>query len=118
MEQSKSLSRWRFDLNRGNKKTWAAFYQDLLGVQPSSYPRFYRALNLYGFWSMFEAIVESSDRELTGDPLSYVITVAKNKWKEGEQQAQQDESYLSEIEEAKERSKKANEELAKRLKNL
>jgi hypothetical protein len=118
MEQSKPLSRWRFDLNRGTKKTWLAFYQELLGTPASSIPRFYRALNNYGFWPMFEAIVESSERDLTGDPLSYVIAVAKNKWKEVEQQDEQDESYLSDIEAAKERSRKENEELAARLKSL
>lgn len=115
MEQSKSLSRWRFDLQRGTKKTWAAFYQDFLGVQPSSFPRFYKAINNYGFWPMFEAISESGERELTGDPLNYVIKVAANKWKESEQEIEKDEEYLSGINDAVERSKKQNEELASKL---
>lgn len=114
-ETSKSLSRWRFDLQRGDKKTWLAFYNDLLGKPVSSFPRFYRALKNYGDWPLFEAIVESSDRDLNGDPLSYVIAVAKNKWKESEQESDLDQGYISEIDEAKERSKKQNEELAKKL---
>lgn len=118
MEQSKPLSRWRFDLNRGNKKTWLAFYRELLGTPASSIPRFYKALNNYGFWPMFEAIVATSEKEIEGDPLNYVLKVASVKWKEGEQLEEQDEAYLSDIEAAKERSKKANEELAKKLNAL
>ncbi len=115
MEQGKSLSRWRFELQSVGKKHWPVFYSEMLGVQVSSYPRLYKALNNYGFWPLFEAIVESSDRELTGDPLNYVIAVAKNKWKEGEQIDESDEAYMADIEEAKEKSRKENDELQKRL---
>jgi hypothetical protein len=116
MEQSKSLSRWRFDLQRGGKKAWAGFYQDFLGAQPSSYPRFYKAINNYGFWPMFDAIVESSDRELNGDPLNYVLKVAANKWKESEQEDENTEGYISDIEKAKEVNRQANDRLAEKIK--
>lgn len=118
MDESKSLSRWRFDLQRGGNKAWLAFFKEYLGTPVSSIPRFYRALKNYGFWPMFEAIVESSDRDLTGDPLNYVVAVAKNKWKEREQEDENTETYLSDIEKAKERSKRDNDELAKKLNRI
>lgn len=115
MEQSKSLSRWRFELQSIGKKQWVVFYREMLGRQPTSIPRLYKALNQYGFWPLFEAIVATSDKEFDTDPFNYVIKVAQNKWKESEEQDVQDESYISEIDAAKDRSKKANDELAKKL---
>jgi hypothetical protein len=118
MEQAKPLSRWRFELQSIGKRHWPVFYREFLGVPASSIPRLYKALNNYGFWPLFEAIVESSDRELTGDPLNYVIAVAKNKWKEKEQESETDEAYLSEIDAAKRHSQQRNEELARKLKKV
>lgn len=115
VEQTKTLSRWRFDLQRGNKKVWLAFYSDMLGVQASSIPRLYKALNLYGFWPLFEAIVAASDKDLDGDPLNYVLKIASNKWKEKEQEDENGDEYISDIEAAKIRSKQANEELARKI---
>lgn len=118
MDEAKPLSRWRFELQSIGKKHWAVFYREFLGVPPSSLPRLYKALNNYGFWPLFEAIVESSERELTGDPLNYVLVVARNKWKEVEQEDSDSESYKSELDEAKKRSQLQNEELAKKLKKV
>jgi|OpeIllAssembly_1097287.scaffolds.fasta_scaffold489875_2 hypothetical protein len=118
MEEAKPLSRWRFELQSIGKKHWLVFYREMLGTPASSIPRLYRALNNYGFWPLFEAIVDSSERELTGDPLNYVVAVAKNKWKEAEEEDSNSEVYISEIEEAKKKSQQQNEELAKKLKKV
>lgn len=116
MEQSKPLSKWRFELQSIGKKHWATFYREFLGVSPSSLPRLYKALNNYGFWPLFEAIVATSEKDFgTSDPLNYVVAVAKNKWKESEQEHEDDEEYNAELDEAKARSKKQNDELAKKL---
>lgn len=119
MEQSKTLSRWRFELQSIGKKQWPIFYSAMLGRSASSYPRLYKALNNYGFWPLFEAIVASADKDFgEGDPLNYVLAVAKNKWKEAEEEAEVDETYTSELRAAKERSMKQNEELARKLSKL
>lgn len=119
MEQSKPLSRWRFELQSIGKKHWLVFYREMLGTSASSIPRLYKALNNYGFWPMFEAIVATSDKDFEGsDPLNYVIKVAQNKWKEGEEIEEQDETYMSDIEAAKEKSRKDNEALERRLRKV
>lgn len=87
----------------------------MLGESVESVPRLYKALNLYGFWPLFEAIIETSGRDLNAGKLNYVIAVAKNKWKESEQIEEQDEAYKAAIEEAKQKSKKENDELAHKL---
>lgn len=113
--EDQSLTRWKLDI-QANKQAWLGFYRFFLGSRVSSYPRFWKAVNMYGFYPMFEAIVESSNRSLEGDPLNYVLRVASNKWKEA--QLQQDESYgyKESIDRAKEISHKKNLELAKRVK--
>ena len=89
-----------------------------MGTPPSSIPRLYKALNNYGFWPLFEAIVASSEKVFESDPLNYVIKVASNKWKEQEAIDEDDEDYASDIDAAKKRSEKENEALAKKLATL
>ena len=115
-EEGKSLDRWRYEIKVYGKPHWLRFYQDLMGQAASSNMRFFRALKLYGDWPMFEAIVASSDKDLTGDKLNYVVTVAKNIWKEQQQERDAETDYLDVIESAKEASHKQNEALARKLK--
>lgn len=115
-QEEKSLSEWRAELKRHGKPHWLTFYAVLMGVPVSSSPRFYRALKLYGDWPMTEAIVAASTAKLTGDPLNYVLKICSNKWKEMQQDEDEEDGYLEEIERIKEASHKQNEEMAKKLK--
>jgi hypothetical protein len=116
--EEKPLSRWRFELQSIGKRHWLVFYKEMLGEPVENIPRLYKALNMYGFWPLFEAIVETSNRDLNAGKQNYVIAVAKNKWKEKEQESETDEAYLSEIDEAKRHSQQRNEELARKLKKV
>lgn len=115
-DEVKSLSSWRLDLQRYGKKQWLVFYQTFLALPVSNIPRFYKALNLYGDWAMFESIVACSDADINGDPLNYVLAVTKSKWKEQQQDADEEVQYLAEVEAAKKASQARNDELAKKLK--
>ncbi len=115
MNESKSLDRWRFELQSIGKKHWLTFYKDMLGVNASSVPRLYKALNLYGDWALFEAIISSSDKDLNGDPLNYVIAVTKNIWKEKQEEQDREDEYSAKIREAKEKSEEANKALEEKL---
>jgi hypothetical protein len=115
-DEVKSLSSWRLDLQRFGRKHWLVFYKTLLASPVSSIPRFYRLINLYGEWAVFEAIVATSTAQITGDPLPYVTKVASSKWKEAQQDEEEESKYLEEIEAAKKLSQKKNDELAKKLK--
>jgi hypothetical protein len=113
--EEKSLDRWSFEIRTIGKKHWGRFYENFLGSAPSNMPRFYKAVNNYGMVRMMEAIVEASNRNLTGDPLNYVLKVASEKWKESERENEKDSDYADTINRAKEISLRKNEALAKRI---
>lgn len=116
MEESQNLTRWKQSLKVNGKKTWAVFYKEFLGVPPSSLPRLYRAVNLYGDDIVFDAIVDSSWRDLQGDPLNYVMKVASEKWKEHQAEIDGADDYQRAIDAAKEQSLEKNRALEKKLK--
>ncbi len=111
----KSLDRWRFEIKTIGKKHWLLFYETFMGVSASSPTKLYRAVNLYGDWPVFEAIVESSNRELGADPLMYVLKVAHGKWKTSQQEEDANAEYVDSIERAKEITLQHNAQLAKKL---
>lgn len=117
-DSTKSLDRWRFELKSIGRKHWLTFYKELLGSNASSIPRLYKTINLYGEEIVFDAIVSSSDKELTGDPLNYVVAVAKSLWKEEQAKKDQEDEYDKNIRAAKEESEKANEALRQKLEKL
>jgi hypothetical protein len=114
-EHTKPLSEWRADIQRHGRKHWLVFYKAMLDQAVSSSSRFYKALSLYGDWAIFESIVASSNAQLTGDKLNYVIKVAANKWKEMQLDEEQEEAYQKEIREAIRISQEKNQELARKL---
>ena len=114
-DRVKSLTAWRLDIRRYGKKSWLAMYKAFMGQPVSNIPRFYKAVNLYGDEAMLDAIIDSSDQNVKGDPLNYVLAVARNKWKEAEKEIEELESYLSDIIKAKELTEKKNRELAEKL---
>lgn len=116
MEQAKSLDRWLFEIKSIGKKHWLVFYEAMLG-QPCSNPmRFYRAINLYGELVVLEAIVDSSNQDLQGDKINYVIKVASNKWKTNQQQNFATAEYEAAIDAAKKATLSRNKSLESKLK--
>jgi hypothetical protein len=77
--------------------------------------RLFRAVNLYGFWPVFEAIVDSGTRDLTGDPQNYVLKVASNKFKESQEALNEETAAANAIEQSKKATQQANKALEKRV---
>jgi hypothetical protein len=115
LTEEKSLSQWRFEIKRYGKTQFAKFYLAMLSFPISSYPRFYKALNQYGDFILFEAIVAASDRTFDFDPLNYVLKIAYNKWKESEEELDASEEYEAQIDKAKKESRRHSDELQKKL---
>ena len=113
-ETPKSLDTWAQEISK-SKASWVGFYAEMLGVRPSNIPRLFKSVNMYGFWPVFEAIIDSSTRELTGDPLNYVLKVASNKWREERERQDEEASYQSSVQLSKASSKQANTNLEKRI---
>lgn len=113
-EQPKSLDTWAADINK-SRSNWPAFYNEMLGVRVSSIPRLFRAVNLYGFYPVFEAIVETSARSIQGDPINYVLKVASNKWREENESKSEEASYADSVKQSQASSIKANTQLEKRI---
>ena len=119
MTEGKSLAQWRFEIKTVGKKHWGVFYNDMLGKPPSNYPRFYKAILMYGDLHMFEAIVLASNQEnLTGDPLAYTCKIAHTLWKTEQQQIDTNDNYEREISKATLQSRAANEALEKKLQKI
>jgi hypothetical protein len=114
-EETKPLAAWRLELRKFGKPHWLRFYSEFMGCAVSDFSRFYRHLNLYGEWAMFEAIVSASAATLTGDPLAYVLTVARNKWREEQQSLEDDEANEAKVKKLIEDTAKRNDALAKKL---
>lgn len=114
-EEVKSLSAWRLEIKRVGRKHWLVLYNTFMGVPVTAHARFYNAINMYGEWAMFEAIIAASAMELKGDPFNYVMKVAANKWKEMQLDEDAESTYKEQIEAQKKETLKQNAELAKKL---
>ena len=118
MTEEQNLTRWKHSIKVNGKKTWAAFYREFLGVPPTSLPRLYRAVNLYGDDIVFEAIIDSSWRDLTGDPQNYIMKVASEKWKSHQAEIDGEDDYKKSLEQAREQTLEHNRALEKKLKKV
>lgn len=116
--EEKSLSRWRFELKSLPKKHWNVFYAHFLGVQISSFQKFYRALKLYGDMAVFEAVLAAARQSIEGDPLNYVLKITHSLWKEEQLALDKELDDQKRAEEAVDITKKRNKELAKKLSKL
>ena len=70
---------------------------------------------MYGDWPLFEAIIATSNADITGDPLNYVLKVTHIKWKEEQITEDASDDYLQTIQDSIKQNEKLNEELAKKL---
>lgn len=102
-------------LIEGGQEAWETFYKEKVFHAISDLDRFNRALSEYGPWPMYEAIIITSIKKLSMDPLSYVLAVAHSKWKEQEFPSEEDARYAIRLEQAKMESQEFNEELSKKI---
>ncbi len=116
--EEKTLSRWRFELKSLPKKHWNVFYTHFLGVQISSFQKFYRALKLYGDMAVFEAVIAAARQSIEGDPLNYVLKITHSLWKEEQLELDKESDDQKRAEAAIEITRKKNKELAKKLHKL
>lgn len=116
--EEKSLTRWRFELKSLPKKHWNVFYTHFLGVQISSYQKFYRALKLYGEMPMFEAVLAAARQSIEGDPLNYVLKITHSLWREEQLEIDKASDEEKRAVEAAAITKKQNQLLAKKLSKL
>lgn len=116
--EDKSLTRWRFELKSLPKKHWNVFYEHFLGVSISSFPKFYRALKLYGDMHVFEAVLAAARQSIEGDPLNYVLKITHTLWRDEQVQIDKTQEEESIITEAKQVNKARNKELSDKLNKL
>lgn len=90
-------------------------YKKLLTLSVSDPKRFGKAVETYGIMPVYEAIILASTRELTGDPLPYVMTIAHSKWKDTLKNEEDEKKYMMRVGIAKERSEQNGKELAAKI---
>src|ERR1035437_7010672 len=112
--ESKSLDQWKNELDTLGKAHWLIFYREFMGQDATRPMLLYRAINLYGTWPVLEAILDSSNRELTGDKINYVVKVAYEKWKSKQQEIAANDEYSAAIKRAQEITAAKNADLAAR----
>lgn len=59
---------------------WSEVYEKCLTSSISDAKRFNKAVEIYGPWNVYSAVHLAATRDLEGDPLSYVLTIAYSQW--------------------------------------
>lgn len=98
-----------------SQEEWTQLYTQQLGHSLSDKEKFFKAIETYGYWPMYEAIYISGLKNFDKDPLGYVLAIAHSKWKEQKEEELLKQRYLLRIEAAKERSTAYNEALAAKI---
>jgi hypothetical protein len=95
---------------------WKVVYLDILGHRLSDTDKFLNGVGLFGEEIMFEALIATSSRKLSSpDPLSYVLAVARQIWKDELQTALTKDADELRLERGKRRILEGNAELAERI---
>jgi hypothetical protein len=105
---NKSLDDWWKDLKGGNRKVFYSYYSEVIGTPVSNFSRLNKAINLYGTEHMFNAVHKTAFKEISGDPLSYVIRIAQLSWEEEKKNISQEESRADEYDRVREEVLKKN----------
>lgn len=103
------------DLISGGRERWAEEYKTLFGLTLSDSDRFFRCLDLYGEFILYEAMVLSSTKKFDKDPLGYILAVAHSKWKDEKKAEMEAERYEMRMQIAKERSLEFNQQLSEKI---
>lgn len=109
------LDDWYNEILADGKIGWLGVYHKALN-QPISNPvRFFEAVDQYGDFPMFEAIIATASKSIDGDPLNYVLAVANNKWIEEVKSRKAEEAYKRGLERTKRQSYEKSMELADKI---
>ena len=112
----KTLQSYLLGIKENPKAGWSVAYSDILGKRLSDPEKFLNGVDLFGEEIMFEAIIATSIQKLkTPDPLSYVLAVARQLWKEELQDSLAKDADELRLERAKRRISEGNAELADRI---
>jgi hypothetical protein len=113
----KTLQSYLLGIKDNPRIGWSVAYSDILGKRLSDADKFLNGVDLFGEEMMFEAIIATSIQKLkTPDPLSYVLAVARQLWKEELQNSLTQDADELRLERAKRRISEGNAELADRIK--
>jgi hypothetical protein len=82
-----------------------------LGIKPPDDLALMSIVDNYGSWPVIEGVLSASTKKMDGDPWSYVVAVAKIKWRED----RIGNEYTRGIERSKQRIAQQNEELEQLL---
>ena len=102
-------------ITKNEKSGWSEFYRELLGQPLSDTARFLKAVGDFGHQIMFDALLSSSTRKLTGDPLNYVIATAVAMAQERALESSKEKAYQMGLDKAKQRILMQNEELEAKI---
>ena len=110
-----TLEKYLEEIRRDKKAGWSRVFADILGQPLSDKERFLKAVDNYGDLIIFESLVVTSSKRMTGDPLNYVLAVANQKWRDDLiSQAKADEDSIK-TNMAIEKSKNANQLLYEKI---
>ena len=110
-----TLEKYLEEIRRDKKAGWSRVFADILGQPLSDKERFLKAVDNYGDLIIFESLVVTSSKRMTGDPLNYVLAVANQKWRDDLiSQAKADEDSIK-TNRAIEKSKNANQLLYEKI---
>ena len=113
----KTLQSYLLGIKDNPRTGWSVAYSDILGKHLSEPAKFLNGVDLFGEEIMFEALIATSIQKLkTPDPLSYVLAVARQLWKEELQDSLAKDADELRLERAKRRISEGNAELADRIK--
>jgi hypothetical protein len=77
-----TLEKYLEEIRRDRTAGWSRVFKDILGQPLSDKERFLKAVDNYGELIIFESLVVTSTKKISGDPLNYMLAVASKKWKE------------------------------------
>lgn len=79
----KTLQLYLLGIREHPENGWRTVYTDILGKHLTDSRKLLEGVRVFGEEAVFEAIIATSTRKLdSGDPLNYVLAVARNIWKE------------------------------------
>lgn len=109
------LDKYLDGIKREGRAGWIKYYKALLNRPISSPDRFWVAIEQYGELHIFEAVMLTSTRKITGDPLAYILSIAHRRWRETVESDEAQVRYARDLEIGKEMTATRNAELARKL---
>lgn len=113
----KTLQSYLKEIRDNPKKGWSTAYRDILDETLGQESVFLKSVEMFGEAIMFEAMLITSQQKLSShsNKLAYVLTVARNLWKEDLQNALEKDELELRLERAKNRVSGENADLAEKI---